>query len=608
VIVYTQPLAGTQVKINIPETTADLRGFDAMLARGDKVLGFDTETTGLDIFSPGYACRLVQIGNREEAWVLRTDLFREEARRALLQPRIFTAHNAPFDLLVADRHLGVPLEDLGPRTFDTRIFAHLLDPRQPHEGGAGLKLKPLCAIHVDEAAPDTQEGLTKEFNRLGLTKANGWAQIPIDNELYLRYAGLDPILARRLFDEIAPLVKDVGLDNLSKFEHHLALLLAIMQRRGVLLDVPYVEKLRGELQAEADRFAQVAARYGVTNVDAPKQVSTALVAMGETLTEKTPSGALKVDKEVLMGLADLDRDWQRIEARRANPLAEAVLRSKRAGKWGSTYAQAFLDLRDEGDRLHASIGGLQARTARMSISRPPLQQLPSGDWTVRRAFIADPGQTIIASDYSQVEMRVLAALSGDEPMLSAIRSGMDIHDAVATAMFGPGFTKAQRKLAKNTGFGEVFGGGATTLARQAGVSLEIAKDAKSIFADRFPGIKKYGKRLQRRAEFGKKEVVTPAGRHLPLDRDRLYAATNYVVQSTARDILGQAIVDLFDAGMGDYLLLPVHDELVAQAPTADAEEVVREIGRIMDGDFLGVPIVSDPEVYGPSWGHGYGAP
>ncbi|WP_088979776.1 DNA polymerase [Micromonospora echinospora] len=114
----------------------------------------------------------------------------------------------------------------------------------------------------------------------------------------------------------------------------------------------------------------------------------------------------------------------------------------------------------------------------------------------------------------------------------------------------------------------------------------------------YPEIKRYSRRLMERAEFGRREVVTPSGRHLPLDRDRLYAATNYVVQSTARDLLAQAVVDIFAAGLGDHLLLPVHDELIAQAPTADAEEVIREIGRAMESTFYGVRIESDPDVYG----------
>ena len=629
-IVYTQRLAGSEVTINYPESAGDLRGFSDFLAQGDKVLGLDTETSGLDLYSTGYQLRLVQIGNAREAWVIRPDLFRSQIAAALRQPRLFTVHNAPFDLQVIDRHLGVKIEELGPRTFDTRILAHLLDPRAKEEGGLGHRLKDLAAVYVDPDAPDTEDGLSTIFSALfaawkkSVTEedvkaftgrhprrphmAYGFANIPIEHETYVRYSGLDPILGRRLFDELAPMVREVGLDGLSKFEHHLQILLAIMQRKGVLLDVPYTEHLIGDLQAEEVEFAGMARRYGVENPSSPKQVAEALAGMGEELVERTPSGAVKVDKGVLLPLADLDQQWQRIGARTPNPLADSILRTKRADKWRKSYAQAFLDLRDGADRVHPSIGGLQARTGRMSISRPPLQQLPSGDWKIRRAFIADPGQTIIASDYSQVEMRVLAALCRDETLLGAIASGTDLHDFTAARVFGEGFTKAERKISKAIGFGKVYGGGLTTIVRQTGAPKDKVAAALAAYDGTFPGIKGYSRRLQRRAEFGRKEVVTPAGRHLPLDKDRLYAATNYVVQSTARDILAQAIVDIFDAGLGDHLLLPVHDELVCQAPAAEAADVIQEIGRLMDGDFGGVRIVSDPEVYGLSWGHGYGAP
>ncbi|MGZ0151851.1 DNA polymerase [Kribbella sp. WER1] len=607
---YEHTLAGREILINVPESRADLPGFESFLAQGDRVLGLDTETTGLDVYSRGFGVRLVQLGNAREAWVLRADQFRDVIVRTLKQDRHFTLHNAPYDLQVIDRTLGVKIEELGPRCFDTRIFAHLLDPRQRTEGGAGLRLKELSEIYIDPTAPDTQDGLNEVFRKeYKATKETGWALIDIDHPVYERYAGLDPVLSKLLFVELAPLIRDLGLNHLSQFEHHFAMLLAIMQRKGMRLDVDYVHKLKDELREEADRNKRAAATFGVANVNSTAQVSAALVAMGEDLTETTDSGALKVDKNVLLPLADLDLQWERNNAREPNPLADAVLHAKRAGKWAESYAQAFLDLRDGDDRIHPMIGGLQARTARMSVSKPPLQQLPSSDWKIRRAFISDPGMTIVAADYAQVEMRVLAALSEDAAMIKAIRDGMDIHDAVATGMFGPDFTPRQRKLAKNTGFGEVFGGGAPTLARQAGVTVDVAREAKALFQQGFPGIKRYGKKLQSRAQYGKKEVVTPSGRHLPLDRDRLYSGTNYMVQSTARDLLAQAIVDIFDAGMGDYLLLPVHDELIAQAPQREAEEVIREIGRLMETeDFFGVPIKSDAEVYGNSWGSGYGVP
>jgi DNA polymerase-1 len=614
VIHYTHNIAGDECSIFMPERRSELAGLWAFLGQGDKVLCIDTETTGLDIYSPGFELRLFQVGNGREAWVLRADLFLDVIRQVLRQPRFFTAHNAPFDLKVIDRHVGVTIEELNARTFDTRIFAHLLDPRQPDEGGAGLGLKPLSAIYVDDSAPDTGEGLNAVFRTIRdddgklCTKDNGWRFIPIDHPTYVRYAGLDVILGSRLFDELAPTVKELGMGGLSKFEHHLQGLLMVMERRGFLIDVPYVQQLDASLETEAEKFAAVARRYGVEKVGSTAQVSEALLGMGEALTERTDAGNWKVDKGVLMPLADLDDQWQRIEARTPNPLADAVLRSKRADKWRKSYVGAFLDLKDSTDRLHPFIGGLQARTARMSISRPPLQQLPSGDWQIRRALIADPGNLIIAADYSQVEMRVLAALCQDKTLMEAIKSGTDLHDFTAARVFGPDFTKRQRKVAKAIGFGKVYGGGAATVSRQTGVPIDDVRPAMGAYDATFPGIKRYGAKLQNRAQYGKREVVTVSGRHLPLDRDRLYAATNYVVQSTARDLLAQAIVDIFDAGLGDTLLLPVHDELIAQAPKADAEDVIREIGRLMESTFYSIPIVSDPEVYGRSWGSGYGIP
>jgi DNA polymerase I len=606
---FTQTLAGEEVVTYFPESRADLAEFEAFLAQGDRILGFDTETTGLDIFSPGFRLRLAQFGNGRESWVLRADLFADAIARALRQKRAFVIHNAAFDLLVIDRHLGVKIEEVAERVFDTRILAHLLDPRDESEGGAGLHLKSLAAIYVDSAAPDTQKGLVEVFRKeYKATRETGWAAIDIDHPLYIQYAGLDAMLVWRLFKEIAPTVRDLGLNSLSRFEHHLSSLLAVLQRKGMLLDVDYVERLKSDLLAEADQYRTIAKRYGVENVNSTAQVAEALIAMGETLEETTNSGAAKVDKAVLLPFADLDLGWLRLNNREPNPLADAVIRAKRAEKWAETYAQQFLDVKDSEDRLHPFIAGLQARTGRMSVSRPPLQQLPSSDWRIRRSFIADPGHVLIACDYAQVEMRVLAALAEEQTMIEAILSGVDLHDFTAQKIYGDDFTKAQRKLAKGVGFGKVYGGGAETLSRQTASDIDAVREAIRAYDDTFPGIKRYGKRLQQRAEYGRKEVITPSGRHLPLDRDRLYAATNYVVQSTARDLLAQAIVDLFDAGLGDHLLLPIHDEILAQAPADEAPETLEEIRKIMESVFYGVPILSEGEIYGRSWGSGYGCP
>lgn len=611
---HTYRVAREAVTINVVESARDLDAFDDFLRRtSGEILGFDTETTGLHIYGRDFRVRLAQFGTATEAFVLPVELdpaIFAAARIALRDPnRRFVAHNAPFDLLVADRTGLAGLLDLGPRTFDTYILAHLCDPRTEADGGPGLGLKPLSSVYVDPDAADTAKGLYEVFRReYKATKVTGWALIDTLHPLYTLYAGLDVIYVSRLLSELSVLIKGNGLSRLAHWEHAVQMVTTKQQRRGLLIDTVYTPRLAAELAEEAERFRNVAAAYGVENVNSTKQVAEALAAMGEDLTEKTATGNVSVGKGVLLPLADLDaRTWERLGVRDPNPVADAVVRVKRAAKWGESYAQAFMDLRDEDDRIHPFIKSLAARTARMSVSTPPLQQLPSSDWTIRRAIIADPGNVIGGIDYRSMELRVLAALADVKGMKTAIAEGRDLHDFTASLIYGDEFTSIQRRYAKGVGLGKVFGGGPTGLAKQIGAPYAQVKYAADRYDEVYPEVNAYSKRLQRQARYGKQEVVTPFGRHLPLDRDRAYACVNYAVQSTARDLIAKALLDIEAAGMGDHVLLPVHDELIVQAPEADAPEVVREIGRLMESTFMGVPIESDPEVYGPSWGHGYGA-
>jgi len=191
-------------------------------------------------------------------------------------------------------------------------------------------------------------------------------------------------------------------------------------------------------------------------------------------------------------------------------------------------------------------------------------------------------------------------------MTEAILSGVDLHDYTAQRIYGDGFTDKQRKVAKMIGFAKVYGSGVDNMARQSGLGIGDVRRAVQAYDEVYKGIRRYSQGLQESAQRGKREVVTRVGRHLPLDRDRVFAATNYVVQSTARDVLAQAVVDLYDKGLGEYLLLPIHDEILGQAPEADAVEIVHEIKKVMERDFDGIPLLSDAEIYGRTWGHGYG--
>ncbi|MET8706509.1 DNA polymerase [Streptomyces californicus] len=608
-------IAGETVTVHVPETTEDLGEFWKWFyrARERGPIAVDTETTGLEVFSPSFRLRTVQFGDERDAWVIlyeRGGYHESYARDALLRCREILIHNASYDWLVLGQCAGIPMEDLTPWTTDTRILAALCDPRQPSEGGAGTALKPLSAKWVDPAAPDTQGGLTKVFNSLGFTKATGWAGIPLTHPTFLLYAGLDVILTARLAPVLRRELVRLGVrPELVTYEHELARLCAVMQRRGLLVDQDYAAPLARRLAEEAERFGAVAARYGVVSVGSPAQVAEALGAMGEQLTERTDAGALKVDKAVLLPLADLDRDWQRIGAREPNPLAYAVLRAKRASKWGTSYAERFMTKLDAAGRLHAVIAPLAARTGRMSVT-DGLHQLPSSDHVIRRAILAEPGHVMISTDFQAIEMRVLAALANVRRMKEGFLSGgekFDIHAYTARLIKGDQATAKDRKVFKGAGFGKVYGGGIRTIARQTGATEAEIAQAVAAYDRAFPEIKRASARWQREAFQNGMVFVSATGRRLPLDRDRSYAVVNYACQSVARDVLGQAMLNVESAGLLEYCRLPIHDELLASAPAKDAEEIAREFKRCMTWTLYGVPIEADAEIGGRSWGSLYGA-
>lgn len=612
---YSHGVAGEAVTIYVPETDGDLRTF-MQWARTKPELALDTETTGLDIYSPNYRLRTVQFGTEREAWVIhweRGGRFREAAEWVLKHCPRFLIHNAAFDWLVLDAHAGVSLESLAPRTTDTRIKAILIDPRQPMEGGIGTGLKPLSAFYVDPGAPDTQGDLTAVFRSLGLTKATGWAGIDLFHPTYNLYAGLDVILTARLNPKLDAEHKRLSIKPaLLEYEHEISAMCAHMTRAGLVLDMDYVDTLRRMLREEEAKYLTVAARYGVDSVNSGRQVSEALLAMGETLTETTDSGALKVDKAVLLGLADLDREWKPIGSRTPNPLAEAVLRAKRAGKWVTTYADRFASSVDPNGRIHPTVNTLQARTGRMSISGDlAAQTLPSSDWMIRRAVLSDKPDHIVGSvDFQAIEMRVLAALADVKKMKAGFVSGgsdFDIHMYTAQLIKGAEATQKDRKVFKGAGFGKVYGGGVVTIARQTGApESEIAR-AISAYDRQFPEIKRASSRWQREARATGLVTVSATGRRLPLDRHRMYAVVNYQCQSAARDVLGQAMLNMRDAGLLDLMKLPIHDEIVFSAPKSEAKDIAREFERCMSMDLFGVPVVAEAELGGRSWGSLYGA-
>jgi DNA polymerase I-like protein with 3'-5' exonuclease and polymerase domains len=580
--------------INVVEHPEDLEEF-ADFVMSNPRLAFDTETTGLQIFSEGFRVRLAQFGNTHEAYEIPVEKGAEYAycvRRALEIIPELTCHNATFDLLVADRHLGVPLEVTYPKTRDTRISAHLYDPRARMEGGMGHSLEDITAKLIDPVVAEEVKGSMRALaQELKTTKQKVFETVSLDHPAYQLYSGMDPILTAIAEVQLSKRVPDVSKDLIG-FEHELAYVCAYMERTGFLLDVEYTEKLKERYLYEQELWESVALSHGVEKVNSTDQVAEVLLHQGVKLG-KTDKGNWRVDKNVLQPLADA-----------GNELAIAVMKAKQAGKWRKTWVEKFLDMRDANDRCHASINALQARTARMSIQGIPAQTFPSGEATIRHCFIAEVDHVIASIDYQAQELRVMAAISNDPIMKAAFENGDDLHWITAESVFGSATTKYERdKIGKPTNFGKAYGAGPKTLAEK--MPYDVAVKVSKAFDETYKGVTAHGKSLQATAKrLG--YIVTPTGRRLPVDRARAYASLNYETQSTARDITARGLIECKSRGLLPYLRLPIHDEAVASVPRDSAHEIARAIGDAMRvPDFYGVDIATDAEVGNRSWGSLY---
>lgn len=271
--------------------------------------------------------------------------------------------------------------------------------------------------------------------------------------------------------------------------------------------------------------------------------------------------------------------------------------------------------------------------------------------TIRRCYIADPGQVIISADFDQIELRIAAAMSGERRLIDAAKRGESLHKIAAAELFGPNYTQDQYRYTKNVNFGWLFGGGAKTLSEQAGITYAQAQEIIRKYNEAFPSLSAFKRRETEavyrsafttqeyrlykslrarmyslradthdgqlaRAAINRETVqlckgkftyaVTPFGRRLIVDAEEAYAVVNYKIQSTARDIMARALLRVMDdPELEPTVLLPIHDELLGQAPKRQAQRIAERYGKVMSTRFEGVPITASGKVYGRSWGHGY---
>jgi len=570
------------VKLHLVETADDVSAFQQWLGESRRVLAVDTETTGLDWWMPHFRCRLIQFGDEMSGWAMSWEDWRGLAVDTLNKyAGPIVGHHWSYDAHVlarADKRLSIPWE----RCHDTMIKAHLVEPRGFHG------LKPLGRKHFGHAAVAGQDRLKQVMAARGWE----WDTVPVTLPEYWAYGALDCVLTARLDGILSDQIVQHGLGRVLDLERAVQRILWGMEERGFPIDRQLCLETSTRCSAEADAMhAAIRAEYGI-GCGSPKQLIELLQSMGVELTKQTKSGSMAVDEDALTEVAGT-------YGGAVAQLCQDVLAYRRVAKIHGTYLRNILSRLDGDDRLHAGIKQLGARTGRMSVAEPSLQNLPRGT-EVRDVFIPSEGCALLSSDFDQIEVRLAAHFAKDPKMVDAIYSG-DFHTGTARYVYrDPTIQKddPRRGYSKNAIFAQLYGAQAARFAGTVGISLEQAREVMDGLSAAYPGMHELQQRVistgrKRLAEGGEAWVRTPLGRREVGDPDKIYALTNYLIQGSAADVLKRALVRLDAAGLGDLMLLPVHDEVLFNVPHADVPELMELIPRTMLDEEWDVPLTAD---------------
>ncbi|WP_294453804.1 DNA polymerase I [uncultured Allofournierella sp.] len=475
------------------------------------------------------------------------------------------------------------------RVFDAKPLYHLALAG----GGEGKSIvfdAKLAAYLLNPAASSyTVENLTAEY---GIQPAFRCEDAPLAGVL----AGL--------YDALDAKVTEEGMDRLlAEVELPLALVLADMERTGMLVDkeglAAFGEKMKQELEGCLARiYEQVGYEF---NVNSPKQLGEALfVKLGLPPRKKTKSG-YSTNAETLESL------------RSEHPVIDDILQYRTYQKLNSTYVEGLLKVIGPDGRMHSTFNQTEARTGRLSSSEPNMQNIPIRTplgSQLRQFFVAKPGCTLVDADYSQIELRLLAHISGDESMRQAFLTGQDIHRSTAAKIYNlppEMITPALRSSAKAVNFGIVYGIGAFSLSRDINVSVKEADQFIKNYLATFPGVKNYmDETIAHGTEKGYVTTLFGRRRALPELASKNHnlralgerMAMNTPIQGTAADVIKLAMVKVWRRlraeGLAAKLILQVHDELIVEAPEAEAETVARILKEEMEGAVsYSVPLIAD---------------
>jgi len=577
--------------------------------RPHNAIAVDTETGELPgnprehALSPWHGrLRLVQIGDGEQGWSIPwqewSGVFYEAMDK--FDGKII-CHNIAFEARWFDiqSRWKIPWH----RAHDTMIMAHVVDPL-----GSGA-LKRLAALHVDSRAVALQETLDVELAKNGWT----WGTVPTNFEPYWAYGALDCVLTTKLwemfYDKCGP---NGPYSKAYELEMATRRIVTRMELNGARVDLEYSKKKYDELTQYTDSVRSwIRQKYGNVSITSNIQLVKLFEQLGAEITEFTPTGQKSCTKDQLkILLRDGNSD--------VRTLADVVLKQRKADKLANTYFSNFLTESIDGV-VHPSVKTLGARTSRMSITNPALQTLPKGDSTVRRAFIPkDEDHVIITSDLDQVEFRMFASLSQDANLISlfnlADATGSDPFTEIGREVYrDPSMAKSDKRrgLIKSMVYGRLYGAGVAKQALTAGVHESQMKQVSDAFDSRFPGMAHFQRQIEdigtrRLRNEGQGYVFTWTGRRLPCDENRTYTLVNYLIQGGAAEVFKANLVKLDQADLTELLIVPVHDEIVLQAPRKDAEEIMRIVKDCMTtSDGWAVPLTAGIDGPLETWGDKY---
>jgi len=610
-------VAAAVAVINTPaprnyHTVMSEEAFDAWLEKlkSAPLISFDTETDSLDYMKAHIVGVAFAVAAREAAYVpLGHDypgaphqLDRDKVLAALKPiledlTKAKLGHHLKFDAHVLANH-GITLN--GQR-FDSMLESYVLnsvatrhDMNTTAERYLGIK-----TIHYEDI---TGKGVKKiPFNQVDVDQAAEYSAEDADVTLQLHQA-IWPQL------EAAPKLKSV-YENI---EQPLVPVLLRMERAGVLVDRALLRAQSSELAARMLEIQSQAHREagGVFNVDSPKQLQEILFGkLGIPVMRKTPTGQPSTAEDVLEELAA------------TYPLPKLILEYRGMAKLKSTYTDNLpLQINPVTGRIHTSYHQAVAATGRLSSQDPNLQNIPirtQEGRRIRQAFTAPPGHSLVAADYSQIELRIMAHLSGDASLLRAFAEDLDVHQATAAEVFGiePGAVSAdQRRSAKAINFGLMYGMSAFGLARQLGIPRGDAQKYMDLYFERYPGVRRYMEETRRQArEAGYVETVFGRRLYLPEIQSRNAALRQYAersainapMQGTAADIIKRAMIEvdswLLSSRVAARLIMQVHDELVLEVADDAVEALVGQIRtHMVRAADLSVPLKVDVGV-GRNW-------